>query len=424
MRKPLFIVLLFYTMNLAATTYYVAKTGSDSNIGSNSSSPFLTIGHAAEVAVAGDTVIVEDGTYVEAVTVNHSGTSTSPIIFRAQNHWGAIMAPTSTQVANNAGMIFQSNGSYVWVEDFEMIGPSDGSAAYGIKMQANATPGGSNSAYGGHVLRNKIHFIGTATNTCISGSAINSGQVNAVIDSNEIYDIGPTGGTCGGGIPQEDGIYLTGGNGTVVTNNLSINVNGGAGMQARAEDLNFPSNVVFANNTVVHPAPGQGIWIDCEYPTSTCANNSVTNNLEYNLTNGTSPAIHIVSISGSGGSGGTWGSGNLFSNNVEYNTAGNVMCCGQTAVNTLTSNPLVVHYTGDQTGDYHLCGGNGIPAGSTCTAKSPAIGAGIPTGAPNHDFDGNPQPGADGLYEIGAHAYAASTPNSPNPPSGLTATVH
>src|SRR5438105_2626443 len=133
-------IFLFCATNLPATTYYVATTGSDSNSG-GTSSPFATIGHAASIAVAGDTVIVEDGTYVEAVTVNHSGTSSSPIVFQAQHHWGAVMAPTSTQVANNASMIFQSNGSYVRVEDFEMVGPSDGSAAYGIKMQGNAPDG-------------------------------------------------------------------------------------------------------------------------------------------------------------------------------------------------------------------------------------------------------------------------------------------
>lgn len=43
-----------------ATIYYVAKSGSDRNPGTKNC-PFLTIQRAADVAVAGDTVIVHEG---------------------------------------------------------------------------------------------------------------------------------------------------------------------------------------------------------------------------------------------------------------------------------------------------------------------------------------------------------------------------
>ena len=51
-----------------ATIYYVAKSGSDRNPGTKNC-PFLTIQRAADVAVAGDTVIVHEG---------HAGIHPSP----------------------------------------------------------------------------------------------------------------------------------------------------------------------------------------------------------------------------------------------------------------------------------------------------------------------------------------------------------
>jgi hypothetical protein len=66
----------------AGNTYYVSTTGSDSNSGTLSQ-PFLTINHAAQVAQAGDTVIIRGGTYRETVTPANSGTSTAPITYES-----------------------------------------------------------------------------------------------------------------------------------------------------------------------------------------------------------------------------------------------------------------------------------------------------------------------------------------------------
>ncbi len=60
-----------------AATYYVANTNgaaSDTNAGTLAS-PWLTIGHAAATAVAGDIVRVEAGTYNERVEINTTGTN-------------------------------------------------------------------------------------------------------------------------------------------------------------------------------------------------------------------------------------------------------------------------------------------------------------------------------------------------------------
>ncbi len=66
----------------AGNTYYVATSGNNANSGTEAS-PFRTIQYAANIAQAGDTVIVRGGTYAEQVTPSHSGTAASPITFRA-----------------------------------------------------------------------------------------------------------------------------------------------------------------------------------------------------------------------------------------------------------------------------------------------------------------------------------------------------
>lgn len=79
--------MLFFAILLQASTsareIHVAKTGNDSNAGSLSA-PYLTIGKAAAEAVAGDVIMIHDGTYREWVKPARGGTSdTQRITYRA-----------------------------------------------------------------------------------------------------------------------------------------------------------------------------------------------------------------------------------------------------------------------------------------------------------------------------------------------------
>ncbi|NOU66068.1 hypothetical protein GC096_18695 [Paenibacillus sp. LMG 31461] len=62
-------------------TYYVSKSGSDMLGDGSVSSPWRTIQQAADAVVAGDTVLIREGTYHEQVVVNSSGTEEHPILF-------------------------------------------------------------------------------------------------------------------------------------------------------------------------------------------------------------------------------------------------------------------------------------------------------------------------------------------------------
>ena len=88
-------------------TYCVSNAGNDWNPGSQTQ-PFLTIQKAADVANAGDTVIVRAGTYVGA-KFSKSGTSAAPIVFKADP--GAIV--------NTKGAL-NSNNDNLWIR---RVGP-------------------------------------------------------------------------------------------------------------------------------------------------------------------------------------------------------------------------------------------------------------------------------------------------------------
>lgn len=64
------------------STYYVSKQGDDQNVG-NQVEPFLTINHAAQIAKAGDAIIVHQGIYREQIDPQQSGTATQRITYRA-----------------------------------------------------------------------------------------------------------------------------------------------------------------------------------------------------------------------------------------------------------------------------------------------------------------------------------------------------
>lgn len=66
-------------------TYYVAKTGSDSNDGRSLGEPFLTIGKAARTVSAGDVIEVRAGAYAESVMIERSGAPHAWILMRGYN---------------------------------------------------------------------------------------------------------------------------------------------------------------------------------------------------------------------------------------------------------------------------------------------------------------------------------------------------
>ena len=78
--------------------YHVAKTGNDNNAGTLEQ-PFLTINHAAQIAVAGDIVTVHAGVYREWVSPANGGTEDARIIYQSAGD-GEVVISGAEQVKN------------------------------------------------------------------------------------------------------------------------------------------------------------------------------------------------------------------------------------------------------------------------------------------------------------------------------------
>lgn len=105
MRRRGYIVLVGWLVWLAlvghaqATTYYIRTDGNNANTGTtdNAGGAWATMGKCSTTAVAGDTCIVGDGTYVEgAINFATSGTSGSPHhlarIWRRDDHARSVVS--------------------------------------------------------------------------------------------------------------------------------------------------------------------------------------------------------------------------------------------------------------------------------------------------------------------------------------------
>ncbi len=96
-------VLVFLTTPLLATEYYVGKDGNDRNAGT-ATRPFLTIGRAAHIAVAGDIITVRKGTYREQVSPEKGGMSDEKrIVYRAAP--GALVYIKGSEIVKGWRMI-------------------------------------------------------------------------------------------------------------------------------------------------------------------------------------------------------------------------------------------------------------------------------------------------------------------------------
>ncbi|HEY2407757.1 MAG TPA: right-handed parallel beta-helix repeat-containing protein, partial [Polyangiaceae bacterium] len=178
----------------AATTYYVAPTGSDAANGTATGTPFATWGHAQSVAKPGDTVYFRAGKYtftkgtttcgntastIDGITLNVSGTAGNTINYFAY--------PGEVPVIDFSGIKDQCRvkgidvtGSYIYLKGLEIMGtpqcpnPCQNHESWGIYV--------SNS-------HNTFELLNLHDNMG-PGIYINSGGNNLVLncDSHDNYD--------------------------------------------------------------------------------------------------------------------------------------------------------------------------------------------------------------------------------------------
>ncbi len=178
----------------SATTYYVDNTDgacSDSGPGTIAA-PFCTIGKAAGLVAAGETVHVLAGTYAETVNGPNSGTAGNPITYMAGS--GVIVTGNGTATGNAFRM---SSKSYIVIDNFTIKDTVD----YGIYSSGSD-----------HITISNDHV--SSAGSPVSGST-RAGIYFSNTDNSTI-----TGTTSDHN--SQDGIRLTGGSsGNVLSDNVS-----------------------------------------------------------------------------------------------------------------------------------------------------------------------------------------------------------
>ncbi|QMU69800.1 right-handed parallel beta-helix repeat-containing protein [Streptacidiphilus sp. P02-A3a] len=163
------------TAHAVGTTYYVATTGSDSNSGTSPAAPFLTISTCAAVAVAGDSCLIEGGSYPETVVPANSGTASAPITFAPYNGQQVTVtgADPVTGWSPYQGSIYRAPAVLAPGYDATET-PADGDlAANQIFQNGTMLPEAQYPAPGG----NPMHPATAAFSSITSGSGTQSGAL-------------------------------------------------------------------------------------------------------------------------------------------------------------------------------------------------------------------------------------------------------
>ena len=393
MKKILLFAFILSSLSAFSTNYYVATTGNDSHAGT-SISPFLTIQHAADVVNPGDSVIVKDGVYSTTqdigISIMTSGTSGSPITFKAEHKSGAIIDGSSYTTDSGCGFICgnysSGNASYINIQDFEIrnIGRL---AVYIMEGSTNVKVSG-----------NYIHDVGrkcTSTDYGMVGVCARDASY-LTIEKNKFANIGryangESGCTNSNTNYQanDQGVYLDGSSNVVVSYNIFYNCNRGWGVQVYSGADVLASNVAIENNTFAYGNPYKdGCMIIIASPIE---NSTIINNIFYLSGTGGSPLAAIDTQYGT--------FTNVVANHNLVYGGSNLMITDTKSGLTVTSNLLNVNplFVSPSTYDFRL------------QSTSPAINAGTSVGLSTDYLKdaiiGNPDIGA---YEYVTTYYSVS----------------
>ena len=376
-----------------AATYYVSQTGSDSSSG-DSSQPFQTLQHAANVVNAGDTVIVQNGTYscascigdnANLVNADRGGNSSAYVTFQAQNKWGAVLDGLN----NTTGGAFEVGGNYIRIQGFEIKGFRD----LGIS-----------NYHGGQfmdVVENQIHDIGRyCTDTTTGRDGIFLSQSNVIVEQNLIYNIGRYSPGENGCAPttryyqnHDHGVYISGASDVTLKNNILYNNTHGWNVQIYGGSIT--NSLAIVNNTFAGPNTSRTGHIIIA---ASVANMIVQNNTFYQPT---TAAIDIDQSSFVSG-------GVRIVNNL---TTNKMVQANGSAIDPSISG--VVYSNNKENTDPKFVSAS--TANFSLMSGSPAIDAGLTMSSIKNDFVGTARP-QGAAYDVGAYEYVSGPPAPPPPP--------
>lgn len=322
-------------------TIHVATDGDDEADGSEDT-PFATIARAAEVAEPGDTVIVADGTYDGAFTTYAAGTEDAPIVYVAENKWGAVLTADGDDVDDDVFAVWRNYGDHTEIRGFEITGTvNDGLIQTGSHSR---------------LMENRVH--GFTDGTCVSTYKLEYALSDIDIIGNVVFGCGSS--------SLDHGIY-PGHPGGTISNNISYG-NAGYGIHCwhNCNALTISNNLVF-DNAEGGILIGQG---DGPHYGEVDADDFVVAN-------------NIVVDNGNDGikeSGATGSNNRYLNNNVANNGSDELDVRGNLEYGTISDYPDFLDFRIDGTGDYRL------------RPSSPGVDSGNEEGAPPTDIEGTPRP--------------------------------
>src|SRR6266487_1808290 len=382
----------------AATTLYVDQNNPRcSNTGGGTQTiPFCQIQQAASFAsVAGTTVQVASGTYVENVTPKVSGASGAPITYTP--------APGANVTVSGQIHAFTINGlSWITVTGFNVTGTTQ----YGIYVKGGAshvTLSGNHVTHSGQPVSGSvaqgIYLINTTDSSVVgnttdhnsdTGIYLTTGDSGIEIRGNTSFanarvytraatgiDVRSAGNTVVGNVTygnEDSGIQLyNGANNTIVKDNVSYN-NGDHGI-----DVLNSTNTVIVANTIYHNATA-GINLEGKAGTTASTGGTVRNNIsvdnginsattkgnirvDANSLTGTTLDYDLVNL-GQSGTMMTWGT-------KSYSTLAAFTTGSGQENNGLQADPKWVSASG---GDFHLQSGSpAIDSANSSAPSQPAV---------------------------------------------------
>ncbi len=179
------------------SSFYVSKTGDDSNPGTQTA-PWRTVQHAADIARAGSTVNVRGGVYEELVSIKASGNATDGYItFRSYPGETAVLDAEHFAPQGRSAILTIHNKGYVRIEGFELRNYRT--------AEHRVTPLGiSVMGAGSHIelLKNNVHHIeqkfegrdapgrgGNGFGIAVYGTDAKTPISELVIDGNEVHHL-------------------------------------------------------------------------------------------------------------------------------------------------------------------------------------------------------------------------------------------
>jgi len=462
----LFTIILFFVCLLSAVvsmaaTIYVSTSGSDSTGNGSLANPFRTIGHALTIVTSGDEIVlrgapsVVNNIYAESIRIQQPN-----ITIRSQSgEWAIIQCPTNDEnIGQCVRFDVDSDGSRL--QRVEVIG----GYYYGIKLDTKWDWGDPNDRSGAsHILLEdvKVHDTGRDAikitpgcddvtirraeifNTGIRDNSNAEGIDNVngdrmIVQDSYLHDIATNGIYFKGGstdtLIERNRIERTGGAGIlvgfdtspdyfdltvnpqyyesirgVVRNNIIRNTQyAGIGLYA-AKDAQIWNNTLIDTAQTGHSPIYFGITYQDWDPNAgrpPSVNPILRNNLVYQSSNLPTECVFIRYSNDLGGLSALTGMPAM-DYNLYFHAGSNCQFTDQRPTSPLdhgTFSQWQSHISGES---HSLTSAPQLTSDGHLSAGSPAVDAGVCTGAPTNDFDGDQRP-QGAACDIGADEFTTS----------------